>query len=280
MKIILAYLFLLFFSSVASAENLPKNAHKNTYSSGWSCDKGFKKSGNSCIAVKIPQNAKLTYLGNNWECKKGFKKTGNSCESVKLPKNATLSYLGNSWNCNKRFKKKGNACVEMSPQEIQKQQQAEKEVLAEMQRIKNSLSDGTIAFQTKIDSDTGDIIKLENGAIVEVSSYFGYLGYRKTAVLYGSGHRCNIWIAGKKSYKCELLKSPEGRGDPAKIIHISEVKENGTILFMLDGSMYEVDSIDEIYTSLWLGISDGLLINGATLINFDADEPVTVTRIK
>ena len=106
------------------------------------------------------------------------------------------------------------------------------------------------------------------------------MGYRKSAVLYGSGHRCNLWIAGKKSYKCELLKAPDGRGEPAKEVHISEVKGNGTILIMLDGSMYEVDAIDEIYTSLWLRISDGILISGTTLINFDSEEAVTVYRIK
>ena len=145
---------------------------------------------------------------------------------------------------------------------------------------KTSMTDGTVAYQTKIASNSGDIIKLENGAIVEVSSYFGYLGYRKSAVLYGSDYRYNIWIAGKKSYKCELLKAPQGRGDPAKVVHISEVKGNGTILIMLDGSIYKVDSIDEIYTSLWLGISDGILINGTILINFDSDEAVTVYRIK
>ena len=44
--------------------------------------------------------------------------------------------------------------------------------------------------------------------------------------------------------------------------------------------MYEVDSIDEIYTSLWLEISDGLLINGTILINFDSDESVTVYQIR
>ncbi len=336
------YLLILFFSAISFADGIPNNAHKNPYSSGWSCDKGFKKSGNSCVAVNIPKNAKLTYLGNNWECikgykksgnscvavnipknakltylgnnwecqkgfkksgnscvavnipknakltylgnnwecQKGFKKSGNSCIAVTLPDNAKLSYLGNSWECNKNFKKSSNSCVKMTAIEIKKQQEIEQAVRVKMQQNKDSLSDGTIAFQTKISSDSGDVIKLENGAIVEVSSYLGYLGYRKTAVLYGSGNRCHIWIAGKKSYKCDLLKSPNVKGQPAKEVHISDVKGNGTILIMLDGSMFEVDSIDEIYTSLWLGISDGLLINGNTLINFDSDEPVGVFRLK
>ena len=49
---------------------------------------------------------------------------------------------------------------------------------------------------------------------------------------------------------------------------------------MLDGSIYEVDSIDHINSSLWLGISDGLLIEGTELINFDEGESVTVYRFK
>lgn len=188
-----------------------------------------------------------------------------------LPENSHI--LGNDWYCDDGYKKQGSECLKMSSAEIMlmRKRQAAK---------KASMSDGTVAYQTKVDSDSGDIIKLENGAIIEVSSYFGYLGYRKSAVLYGSGHRCNIWIAGKKSYKCEFLKLPEGRGEPAKTVHISEVKGNGTILMMLDGSIYEVDSIDEIYTSLWLGISDAILISGTTLINFDSDEAVTVYRLK
>jgi hypothetical protein len=148
------------------------------------------------------------------------------------------------------------------------------------EKYRASISDGTIAYQAKIDSDSGDIIKLDNGAVVEISSYFGYLGYRKNAILYGSSYQCNIWIEGKKSYRCEFIKSPNKRGTPAKLIHITEVKGNGSILVMLDGSIYEVDSIDEIYTSLWLGLSDGILINGMTLVNFNSGEAVTVHKIR
>ena len=142
------------------------------------------------------------------------------------------------------------------------------------------MTDCTVAYQTKIDSDSGDIITLENGAMVEVSSYFGYLGNRESTVLYGSVHGCNIWIASKKPYRCDLLKVPKGKGAQRKKVHISEVKGNGTIVIMLDGRMCDADSIDEIHTSLWLRISDGLVIDGTTLIYFDSDEPVTVYQIR
>ena len=141
-------------------------------------------------------------------------------------------------------------------------------------------SRGIVAYQTKVDSDNGDIIKLENGAIVEISSYFGYLGYRKSAVLFGNGSNCNLWIAGKKSYKCELIKKPSGMGVSAEKVYISEVKGNGSIIKMLDGRIYEVDSFSQFNAALWLGMSDGLIINGSTLINFQSTEEVKITLVR
>lgn len=246
---------------------VPSNAWVS--GSNWYCNDGYKKVKSQCLKLSVPKNAWVS--GSNWYCNDGFRKVNNSCAKFSIPNNAFAK--GSQWYCNEGYKKQNNNCSKMSDSELfalKKRQDKQRD----------SMSDGTVAYQTKIDSNSGDIIKLENGAIVEVSSYFGYLGYRKNVVLYGDGRRCNIWIAGKKSYRCELLKVPQRRGEPAKKVHIYEVKGNGTIIIMLDGSMYEVDSIDEIYTSLWLGISDGLLINSNTLINFDSDEAITVYRIK
>ena len=293
---LVAFYMALFIPTTLNAQDIPKNAWKS--GNTWFCNDGYKKEGNECIKFRVPKNAWVS--GSNWYCNDGYRKEGNECIKFRVPNNAWVS--GSNWYCNDGFRKKGNECVKFNipanafaigsewycNEGYKKQDeicirmsQDELNTFRKKREVrKKSLSDGTIAFQTKIDDESGDIIKLENGAIVEISSYFGYLGYRKNVVLYGSGHRCNIWIAGKKSYKCELLKTPGGRGEPAKEVHISEVKGNGTILKMLDGSIYEVDVIDEIHTTLWLGISDGLLINGTTLINFDADEAVTVHRIK
>ncbi len=276
--------------------NVPENAWVS--GSNWYCDDGYQKQGNECIKLNVPENAWVS--GSSWYCNDGYQKQGNKCLKFNVPKNAWVS--GSSWYCNDGYRKQGDECIKISipanayaqganwycnegykkqAETCIRMSQDELIALRKMQEeLKASLSDGTVAFQTKIESDSGDVIKLENGAIVEVSSYFGYLGYRKNAVLFGSGQTCKIWIAGKKSFKCELIEVPEGSGKPAKEVHISAVKGDGAILMMLDGSIFEVDSIDTIHTSLWLGVSDGLLINGTTLLNFDAEEAVTVHRIK
>ncbi|HBH11634.1 MAG TPA: hypothetical protein DDX29_00705 [Clostridiales bacterium] len=140
-----------------------------------------------------------------------------------------------------------------------------------------------IAYKTIIDSDDGDVLKLDNGAIVEISyGYLGYVGYRKDAVLYKSGHQWKIWIEGKKSYKCDLLKAPSyGSVYSVEELTITEIKGDGTILIMSDGSIYEVGSPYTINTSLWIGFNDALLLDGFELLNLDeSDEIIEVTRIK
>ena len=63
LKLLFLFLcFLLIISSSSIAQSLPDNAHKNPYGNGWSCDRGFYKSGGKCIAVQIPRNGKLNYL--------------------------------------------------------------------------------------------------------------------------------------------------------------------------------------------------------------------------
>ena len=118
------------------AQSFPDNAHKNPYGNGWSCDRGFYKSGEKCIAVKIPRNGKLNYLGDGWDCNKGYYKSGGQCIAVIIPKNGKLNYLGNGWECENGFKKSGNMCVAMTPQEIQKQKEFEKAFKLEMERRK------------------------------------------------------------------------------------------------------------------------------------------------
>ena len=224
---------------------------------------------NSVIGYSNPENSHM--LGNTWFCNDGYRKQDNECVRLSVPENAHV--LGNNWFCNDGYRKKHHGCVEMT--DLEK---------SDLKRVMENqvilISDGTIAYQTKVESDSGNIIRLENGGIVEVPSYFGYIGYRKNAILYGSQNRCRIWIAGKTSYNCNLIKPPEAKGFPAKEVHISEVRSNGSIIIMLDGSIYEVDTIEQIYTSLWLGFSDGLLINGTKLVNFNADQSVTVYKIR
>jgi len=244
----------------------PENAHVSGHD--WYCNDGYKQVGDKCVKVIAPENAHVS--GHDWYCNDGYKQVGDKCVKVIAPENAHVS--GHDWYCNDGYKQVGNKCVKLSASEVEKQQQHPAQG--------SSISSHIIAYQTKIESDSGDVVKLENGAIVEISRYFGYIGYRKNAVLYGRANRCNIWIEGKKSYKCDLLKSPQSRGRPAEEVHISEVKGDGAIIIMLDGRIYEVDSYDTIETSLWLGISDGILIDNTTLINFDEREAVSVNQIR
>ena len=139
------------------------------------------------------------------------------------------------------------------------------------------------AYLTKIEDDNGDVLHLANGAIVEITSgYLGYVGYGKDAVLFKTSYNWNIWIEGKKAFKCDVLKEPQyGTKYSAEELTLSEVKGDGSILIMLDGSIFEVNSLYTIDTSLWLPISDLILIDDYQLINLDdGDEIVEVTRIK
>jgi hypothetical protein len=136
-------------------------------------------------------------------------------------------------------------------------------------------------YVTKVDSDEGAVVILENGAVVKVTrGYLGYVGWRKDAILFKEGMQWKIWIEGKKAFKCELLKAPQVRAQSAQVVHISEMLGNGSIIKMLDGSLFEVGSFYTFDTSLWLGFSDGLLINDSKLINLDEGEIVEVTRLK
>lgn len=154
----------------------------------------------------------------------------------------------------------------------------------EYQSPRPSTGGGTIAvsaYVTKVERDEADVLFLENGAVVEISwGFLGFVGWRKDAILFKEEVQWKIWIEEKKAFKCELLKAPEVRGQSAQLLHISEVLGNGSILKLLDGSLLEVNSLHTLDTSLWLGISDGLLIDESKLINFDEGELIEVTRLK
>lgn len=143
-------------------------------------------------------------------------------------------------------------------------------------------SAGMPVYATKIDEDSGDVLKLSNGAIVEISmGYLGYVGFRKDAVLYKDGLSWKIWIEGKKSFRCEVIKEPDvspcGSGE---LVSISEVKGNGKILSTAGGSLYEVDDMGTIHTSMWLSAFEALLIDGSRLMNLDeGGEMVDVTKL-
>jgi hypothetical protein len=138
-------------------------------------------------------------------------------------------------------------------------------------------------FITKIDEDKDNVLKLANGAVVEITrGFLGFVGFRKDAVLYKEGRGWKIWIEGKKAFSCDVLKAPDNRPSGAgESVSISEVKGDGNILTTLGGSVYEVGDLHTIETALWLGPFEALLIDGTRLLNLDeGGEIIDVTKIK
>jgi hypothetical protein len=138
-------------------------------------------------------------------------------------------------------------------------------------------------YITKIDEDKDEVLKLANGAVVEITrGFLGFVGFRKDAVLYKEGRGWKIWIEGKKAFSCDILKAPDNRPTGAgESVSISEVKGDGKILTTLDGSLYEVGDLHTIDTSLWLGPFEALLIDGTRLLNLEeGGEIIDVTKIR
>lgn len=119
---------------------------------------------------------------------------------------------------------------------------------------------------------------MENDAVVEITS--GFIGFRKTAILLIKDSKCHIWIEDKRLFNCTLLKAPFGYAYPAKKVFIYDILGDGSIIKMMDGSIYEVDSLDTIYTSLWIGFSNGILLNNTELLNLDEGEMVHVNKLR
>jgi len=58
-----------------STNNIPANAY--AYGSGWLCDSGYNKIGNSCVKIDIPDNSYAD--GSSFKCISGYIKIDNSC---------------------------------------------------------------------------------------------------------------------------------------------------------------------------------------------------------
>jgi len=60
---------------------------------------------------------------------------------------------------------------------------------------------------------------------------------------------------------------------------IESVSDDGEIVKLEDGSIWQVDPADQVDSALWLPITD-IIVCGRELINSDDNEKVTATRIK
>lgn len=117
MKGLLITILLLTFALPALGQAIPDNSSPNAYGSGWTCNKGYYRSGDRCVVVAPPANASLNFLGNGWECNRGFYRAGQECLKVEPPPNAGLNYLGNGWECNRGYFRSGRSCSKVLPPE-------------------------------------------------------------------------------------------------------------------------------------------------------------------
>src|SRR5258707_9811228 len=95
------------------AVKVPQNAYlsDSSLTTGWECERGFHQSGDTCLPMEIPRNGYLDTFGRDWKCERGFKRANRDCVSVKLPTNAHLDYSGNDWSCDRPFRRQNDSCV-------------------------------------------------------------------------------------------------------------------------------------------------------------------------
>ncbi len=94
-------------------DSIPENASIDYSGTGWDCNRGYYKSGESCYKVKMPANASLDIWGTGWDCNRGYYKSGESCYKVKMPANASLDIWGTGWDCNRGYYKSGESCYKV-----------------------------------------------------------------------------------------------------------------------------------------------------------------------
>jgi hypothetical protein len=136
---------------------------------------------------------------------------------------------------------------------------------------------------SKADLNGDDVIVLNNGAVFKISFGFVGIGLRRNVGLIQEGRSWSLLILGKRIFRGELVKPPEV-GQPVNFrrASISEVSAGGSIITMLDGSIFEIDAIGRIETALWLPVSDVLILDGEKLVHVDGltTEVIQAKRLK
>lgn len=122
---------------------------------------------------------------------------------------------------------------------------------------------------SKADLDSDDVVKLENGAIFKVSSGLVGVGLRREVALIQEGSRWSLWVSRKRVYRGELLRAPDsGKPIAFRRATISSVSSDGSVIKMLDESIYEIDPLGQIHTMLWLPTTEVFVLETGKI--FDA----------
>lgn len=121
---------------------------------------------------------------------------------------------------------------------------------------------------SKADLDSDDVVKLENGAIFKVSSGLVGVGLRREVALIQEGSRWSLWVARKRVFRGELIRAPDaGKPIAFRKATISAVSSDGSVITMLDDSIYEIDQLGRIYTSLWLPVTEVFILETGKIFN-------------
>jgi len=143
--------------------------------------------------------------------------------------------------------------------------------------------EGATAVVSKVDELNGSIAKLRNGMIVEFGLLApSFVGFGKDCIVFKSGSGHKIWIAGKKAYRCEIIKAGDFvRERSIREDSIDKVIDNGAVIKLSTSGLFDVDVFSRSATALWMPGSSVLLIDGIEMVCLDdGDEIVNVSAIR
>jgi hypothetical protein len=135
-------------------------------------------------------------------------------------------------------------------------------------------------FPAKVESAELDRIRLDNEAIVQVTSgSIGRIAPSTSTMLLMRDDACRLWIEGKRTLPCTVLKAPARRGEEGVETSVASVAESGKKLTLADGSVYWPMGLGWTDSGLWL-LHERVVIIGDTIINLDRGGagPVRVRR--
>jgi len=143
--------------------------------------------------------------------------------------------------------------------------------------------------------ENGDAYRIEKGVgclslwrfegkAVLINSPGLFLGVGSELILPDVDQKCRIWDSSSLGSIEDLAAPPQNQpfqqSSGCKDGHwIKSVAGNGEIIQLEDGSIWQVDSIDTVISSIWLPISN-ITICGSYLVNTDDGEKVSVRRLK
>jgi hypothetical protein len=126
-------------------------------------------------------------------------------------------------------------------------------------------------YRTKTASSAGNTLKLANGAIVELAGYhFGINMPGSESLLIKRFGEWSIWTdIDAEFFECNVLIQPRQVSEKAKILSIQSISADGSLLIMEDDTIYKVDEFDRFEVSMWLPMTEVLILSNGQLINMD-----------